>query len=103
MHPNPLSFIIGNTDIDLLSSYLPASSPIPPILNVGQVSAGTEMTVACETSFNLFAINLILMFINFYLTTVDQMEVPMQGVVDFWQYPSYLTGSCLLQISTFYF
>ena len=60
MHPNPLSFIIGNTDIDILSSYLPASPPIAPVLNVGLVSAGTEMTVSCEISLNLFAINLIL-------------------------------------------
>ena len=102
MHPNPLSFIISNTDIDILSSYLPASPPIAPVLNEGLVSAGTEMTVTCEISFNLFAINLILMFINSYLT-VDQMEVPMQGVVDFWQHPSFWTDSCLLQISTFYF
>ena len=71
MHLNPLSFVIGNADIDLLSSYLPASSPIPPVLNAGLVSAGTEMTVACEISFNLFAINLILMFINSCLTSYN--------------------------------
>ena len=102
MHPNPLSFIIGNNDIDILSSYLPASPPIAPVLNVGLVSAGTEMTVSCEISLNLFAINLILL-INSYFT-VDQIEVPVQGVVDFLQHPSpILTGSCLLQISIFLF
>ena len=101
VHPKSPSSI--NTDIGILSSYLPTSPPIATVLNVGLVSADTEMTVACEISLNLFAINLIPTFINSYLT-VDQMEVPMQGVVNFWQHPSsILTGSCLLQISTFYF
>ena len=81
IHPKPLSFIISNTDIDILSTYLPTSPPIAPVLNVSLVSAGTEMTVACEISLNLFAINLILMFINSYLT-VDQIEGPVQGAVD---------------------
>ena len=87
IHPKPISFIIGNTDIDILSTYLPTSPPIAPVLNVGLVSADTDMTVACEISPNLFAINLILNFINSYHTT-DQII---------------LTGSCLLQISISYF
>ena len=57
----PLSFIIGNTDIDFLSSHLPTSPPIAPV--PGLVSVGTEMTVACEIPLNLFAISLILTFI----------------------------------------
>ena len=55
IYPKPLSFIVSNTDIDIPSTYLPTSPPIAPVLNV--VSAGTEMTVACEISLNLFAIN----------------------------------------------
>ena len=94
-YPKPLSFI--NTDIDILSSYLATSPPIAPVLNVGLVSADTEMTVACGMSLNLFAINLILTFINSYLT-VDQIESPVQGAVDSLQHPSLiLTGLCLLQ------
>ena len=90
------SFIIGNTDIDILSSHLPTSSPIAPVLNEGLVSVGTEMTVACEIPFNLFAIKLILTFINSCLT-VNQIEGPVQGAVDFLQHPSPIsTGSCLL-------
>ena len=101
IHPKPLSFIVSNTDIDIPSTYLPTSPPIGPDLNV--VSAGTEMTVACEISLNLFAINVILNFINCYLT-VDGIEGPVQGVVDSLQCPSpILTGLCLLQISIFYF
>jgi len=61
------------------------------------------MTVACEIPLNLFAIKLTLIFINSNLT-VDQVEGPVKGVVDFLQHPSpILTGSCLLQISIFYF
>ena len=61
LNPKPLSFIIGNTDIDFLSSHLPTSPPIAPV--PGLVSVGTEMTVACEIPLNLFAISLILTFI----------------------------------------
>ena len=101
IHPKPLSFIVSDTDIDILSTYLPTSSPIGADLNV--VSAGTEMTVACEISLNLFAINVILSFINSYLT-VDQIEGPVQGAANFLQHPSHiLTGSSLLQIPIFYF
>ena len=64
INPKPLSFSISNTDIDAPSSHLPASPPIAPDLNVGLVSAGPEMTVACEIPLNLFAIKLILIFIN---------------------------------------
>ena len=49
-----LSFMIGHTDIDLLSPHLPTSLPIAPILNVGLVSVGTEMTIACKIPLNLF-------------------------------------------------
>ena len=64
---------------------------------------GTEMTVACKISLNMFAIKLILTFSNSNLT-VDQVEGPVQGAVDFLQHSSpILTGSCLLQISIFYF
>ena len=55
-HPKPLSFIVGNTDIDIMSTYLPTSPPIAPVLNIGLVSADTEMSVACEIPLNLFAI-----------------------------------------------
>ena len=55
-NPNPLSFMIGNTDIDAPSSHLPTSPPIDPVLNAGPMSAGTEMTAACEIPLNLFAI-----------------------------------------------
>ena len=98
-----LSFIIGNTDIDILSSHLPTSPPIAPVLNLGLASVGTEMTVACEIPWNFFAIKLILIFINSCLT-VDQIEGPVQGAVDVWQHPSpILTGSCLPQTSIVYF
>ena len=46
--PNPLSFIISNTDLDFLSSHLPLSPPIAPVLNVDKLSGDTEVTVACE-------------------------------------------------------
>ena len=101
IHPKPLSFIVSNTDIDIPSTYLPTSPPIGPDLNV--VSAGTEMTVACEISLNFFAINVILTFIDSYLT-VDQIEGPVHGAPNFLQNPSpILTGSSLLQISILYF
>ena len=100
IHPKPLSFIIGNTDIDILSSHWSTSPPIAPVL---KGSAGTEMTVSCEISLDLFAINLILTLINSYIT-VNQIEVPVEGVVNVLLHPSpILTGSCLLQISTFYY
>ena len=102
-NPNPLSFMIGNTDIDAPSSHLPTSPPISPVLNVGLTSARTEMTAACEIPLNLFAIKLILTFIN-PNCTAGQVEGPAGGAVNFLQHPSpILTGSCLLQISIFYF
>ena len=98
IYPKPLSFIIGNTNVDTLSSYLLTSPPITPVLNVGLVSANTEMTVACEIPLKPFAIKLILTFINSKLT-VNQVEGPVEGAVDILQHPScILTGSCLLQI-----
>ena len=101
IHPKTLSFIVSDTDIDIPSMYLPTSPPIGADLNV--VSAGTEMTVACEISLNLFAINMIVTFIDSYLT-VDQIEGPVQGAANFLQHPSpILTGSSLLQIPIFYF
>ena len=101
IHPIPLSFIVSDTDIDILSTYLPTSPPIAPVLNV--VSAGTGMTAACEISLNLIAINVILSFINSYLTG-DQIEGPVQGAANFLQHPSpILTGSSLLQIPIFHF
>ena len=103
INPKPLPFIISNTDIDIPSSYLPTSPPIAPVLNVGSVSADTEMTFACEIPLNLVAIILILSFINSYLT-VDRIEGPVQGAVDSLPHPSLiLAGSCLLQICIFYF
>jgi hypothetical protein len=103
INPKPPSFIIGNTDIDFLSSHLPTSPPIVPVLNVGLVSVGAKMTVACEKPLNLFAIKLILTFIDSNLS-VDQVEGSVQGAVDFLQHPSpILTGLRLLQISIFYF
>ena len=101
IHPKPQPFI--NTDIDILSSYLPTSPPIAPVLNVGLVSADTEMTVTCRISSNLFAINLILTFVNSYLA-VDGIEGPEKKAIDSLQCPSpVLTGLCLLQICIFYF
>ena len=52
----PLSFIIGNTDIDFPSSHLPTSAPITSVLNVGLDSVSAGMTVACEIALDLFAI-----------------------------------------------
>jgi len=99
----PLSFIIGNTDIDLLGSHLPYSPPIAPVLNVGLLSVDTEMTVACEIPLNLFAIKVILNIINCNLTG-DKIEGQVEGAVNFLQHSSpILTGSCLLQISILYF
>ena len=82
-----------------MSSHLPTSPSIAPVLNVGLVSADTEMTVASEIPFNLFPMKLSLTFINSNLT-VDQVKGPVQGAVDFLQHLSpILTGSCLPQIS----
>jgi len=47
-----LLFIIGDPDIDFLSSHLPTSPPIALVLNVGM---DTKTTFACEI-LNLFAI-----------------------------------------------
>ena len=63
-NPKPPSFIIGNTDIDFLSSDLPISPPIAPLLNLGLASVGTEMVVPCEITLSLFAIKSTLTFIN---------------------------------------
>ena len=96
INPKPLLLIIGNTDIDAWSSDLPTSPTIAPVLNVGLVSADTEMTVACEIPFNLFAIKLILTYINSNLT-VNQVEGLVEGAIDILQQPSHsLTGSWLL-------
>ena len=95
INPNPLLFIISNTDIDFLSSPLLTSPPIAPVLNVGLVSLGTEMTVACEIPFTLFVIKLILTLIN--------SNFPADQVEGLEHSSSILTGSCLLQISIFYF
>ena len=101
INPKPLSCIIGNTDIDAPSSHVPTSPPIAPVLNVGLVSTGTEMTAACEIPLNLFAIKLILIFIHSNLT-VNPVGGPMEGAVDILQHSSpILTGSCLLQTFLF--
>ena len=101
INPRPLSFIIDNTDIDDLSSHLPTSPPIAPVLNVGLMSAGTEMTAACEIPPNLFTIKLILIFIHPNLT-VSLVEGPVEGAVDILQPSSpILTGSCLFQTVLF--
>ena len=90
-----------NTDIDFLSTHLPTPPPIAPGLNVDVVSVATEMTVACEIPLNLPAIKLTLTFLDSNLT-VDQIEGPVKGAVDFLQHPSpTLTGSCFLQIFIF--
>ena len=92
-----------NTDIDFLGSHLPSSPPIAPVLNVGLLSVGTEMTVACEIPLNLFAIKVILNIINCNLTG-DKIEGQVEGAVNFLQHSSpILTGSCFLQISILYF
>ena len=102
INPKPLSFIIGNTDIDAPSSHLPTSPLIAPVLNVGPVSADTEMT-ACEIPLWQFALKLILIFINLN-STVNQVEGCVEGAIDSLQYSSsILTGSTLLQIFIFYF
>ena len=63
----------------------------------------TEMTDACEIPLNQFAIKLILTSINSNIS-VGQVEGPVPGAADFLQHPfAILTGSCLLQISIFYF
>ena len=61
---------------------------------------GVGMNVACEIHLNLFAIMLMLTFINSNLT-VGQVEGPVQGAAD--TSSPILPGSCLLQISIFYF
>ena len=96
----PLSFIIGNTDIDFPSSHLPTSAPIASVLNVGLDSVDGGMSVACEITLNLFSVMLMLTFIDSNLT-VGQVEGPVQGVVDISS--DTFTGSSLLQISIFYF
>ena len=102
INPKPLSFIINDTDIDFLSSHLPTSTPVAPVLNVCLVPGGTEMTVTSEILLNLFAIKLILTFLKSNLT-VDQVKGSVQGAVDSLHYSSILTGSCLLQLFIFYF
>ena len=82
INPKPLPFITGNTDI---GSHLPTSPPMTPVLNVSLV--GTEMTVACEIPLNVFAINLMLTFINSNLTA-DQVEGLVEGAINFLQHPS---------------
>ena len=102
-NPKPLSFIISDTDIDAPSSHLPASPLIAPVLNVGLVSVGPEMAVACEKPLNLFAMKLMLTFINSNLT-VNQAEGPVEEAVDILPHSSpILTGSCLLQTFLFQF
>ena len=49
----PLSVIIGSTDIDFPSFYLPTSAPITSVLNVGLDSVGVGMNVACEIPLSL--------------------------------------------------
>ena len=95
-----LSSIIGNTDIDFLSSHLPTSAPITSVLNAGLDSVGAGMNVAWEKPLNLFPTMLMLTFIDSNLT-VGQVEGPVQGAVDISSH--ILTGSSLFQISIFYF
>ena len=95
-----LSFIIGNTDIEFPSSHLPTSAPITSVLNAGLDLVGAGMNVACEKPLNLFPTMLMLTFVDSNLT-VSQVEGPVQGAVDISS--CILTGSCLLQISIFYF
>ena len=91
-NPKPPLFIISNTDLDFLSSNLPTSPPIAPVLNVGLVSVGTEMTVACKIPLNLFPIKLLLTFIHSNIS-IDQIKGSGQGAVDFLQHTSpILTG-----------
>ena len=64
------------------------------------VPVGTEMTAACGIPLSLFAIKLILTFINFNLS-VDPVE---EGPDDFLQHTSpILIGLYLLQISILFF
>ena len=103
INPKLLSFIIDNTNIDAPSSHLPTPPPIAPVLNVGLMSAGMEMTAASEIPLNLFAIKLILTFIHSKL--IDNLvEGPVEGAVDILQCSSpIVTGSCLLQTFLFQF
>ena len=96
----PLSFIIGNTDIDFPSSDLLTSVPIASVRNVSLDSVSAGMTIACEIPLNLFAIMLMLTFIDSDLT-VGKVEGSVQGAVDISSH--IFTGSSLLQISIFYF
>ena len=67
------------------------------------VPVDTEMTAACEILLSLFAIKLILTFINFNLS-VDQDEGLVRGADNFLHHTSHiLTGLYLLQISIFFF
>ena len=86
-----------------MTSCLSMSPPIAPVLNIALVSVGTEMTVTCEIPLSLFVMRWMLIFINSNLT-VDRVEGPKEGAVNVLQQPSLIsTGSCLLQISIFYF
>ena len=89
----PLSFIIGNTNIDFPNSHLPTSAPIASVLNVGLDSVGAGMSVACKIPLNLFSVMLMLTLIDSYLT-VGQVEGPLQGAVDISS--DIFTGSSLL-------
>ena len=100
-NPNSLSFIIGDTDIDLLGSHLPTSPPMTPVRNVGLMSVATEMTVACEMHLNLFAIKLILTCINCDLTA-DQVEGSVQGAVDSMQHSSSISTVFLITLYRFF-
>ena len=97
INPKPLSLIIGNTDVDALSSHLPTSATIAPVLNEGLMSAGFELTATCEILLNIFDIKFILIFTHSNLT-VNLNEGPVEGAVDILQQSSpTLTGSCLLR------
>ena len=54
INPKHVSFIIDNINVDAMTSHLPASPQLAPVLNVGLVSAGPEMSVACEIPLNRF-------------------------------------------------
>ena len=86
--------------LPILSSHLPTSAPIAPVLNVGLDSVAVGMNVACEIPLKLCFIMLMLTLINSNLT-VGQVEGSVQGVVDMSSH--IFTGSSLLQISIFYF
>ena len=96
----PLSFIIGNTAIDFLSSHLPTSASIASALSVGLDPVGAGMNVASEIPLNLFSMVLMLTFIDSNLT-VGQVEGSVQGAVDLSSH--IFAGSSLLQIPIFYF